>query len=145
LEFHAARGPEQGGEKFDERVSEANRVAAGAAAPAQENPTEERQILPPRQSVVAVATVRARRDYAFVFRESGQEDIQEAAEGETEQRGEGDPEVVQFCGDFDCPQWRRRRGTLTVRFGSESVYKRQPSGAEAPEIAGLNVRALVFA
>ena len=56
-------------------------MAAGAAAAAEENPTEERNVFPPRQDVFAVAAVGAGRDDAFALRKAREEDVEEAAEG----------------------------------------------------------------
>jgi len=76
-----AEGPEQCDGELDQGIAQADPVAAGAAAAAEENPTKERNVFPPRQDVFAVAAVGAGRDDAFALRKAREEDVEEAAEG----------------------------------------------------------------
>jgi hypothetical protein len=51
--------------------------------------------------VFAVAAVGARRDDAFALGKAGEEDVEEAAEGEAQQRGEdgaGELELARYFG-----------------------------------------------
>jgi hypothetical protein len=76
-------------------------MAAGTATASEKNPTKERNVFPPRQGVFAVAAVGAGRDDAFALGEAGEEDVEEAAEGEAQQRGEdgaGDLELARYLG-----------------------------------------------
>jgi hypothetical protein len=96
-----AAGPEQGYGELDEGIAQADPGLAGAAAAAEENPTEQGQVFPPGEGVFAVAAMGAWRDDAFAFRKTGEEDVEEAAEGEAQQRGEdgaGDLELARYFG-----------------------------------------------
>ena len=76
-----AEGPEQCDGELDQGIAQADPVAAGAAAAAEENPTKERKVFPPRQDVFAVAAVGAGRDDAFALRKAREEDVEVAVEG----------------------------------------------------------------
>jgi len=70
-----------------------------AAAAAEGDPTEEGQVFPPGEGVIAVAAVGAGRDDAFALGEAGDEHVEEAAEGQTQEGGEDCAEGLDFGGD----------------------------------------------
>jgi hypothetical protein len=76
-------------------------VAAGAAAATEENPTEDGKIFPPCQGAFAVAAVGARADDALFLGKTGEEDVEEAAEGQAQERGEdgaGELKLARYFG-----------------------------------------------
>jgi hypothetical protein len=93
--------PEHGNDYFGEGVAPGDRDVAGAAAAAQQNPTEEREILPPGQGVIAVAAVGARGDDALVFGKAYQHDVEKAAEGQAKQCCKDGSDALNFVHDTD--------------------------------------------
>jgi hypothetical protein len=73
--------------------------------------------------------VGARRDDAFGFGEARQEDVEKAAEGEAEQRGEDGSEKMRIGDDFVYAPW------LCLAAGR--FEKADPQGLKPPEIVGL--------
>lgn len=89
--------PEQPDGEFDGGVAEADGGVALAAASAKYEPTQEGQVFPPGEGVVAVAAVGARGGEALFLGKADQEDVEEAAAGEPEEEGEhggGNPDCV---------------------------------------------------
>ena len=78
-------GPEDSDSQFDEWIAEADRDFAVAAAATKDEPAQDGDVFPTCEGVVAVAAVGSRRGDAFVFGVAGEDDVEEAAEGETEQ------------------------------------------------------------
>jgi hypothetical protein len=73
---------------------------ARAAAATENDPTEEGEIFPPGEDVIAVAAVGARRDDALFLWKSGQEDVEEAAKGEAEEGREEGACELEWVGDL---------------------------------------------
>lgn len=59
-----------------------------AAASAKDKPAQDGDVFPPGEGVIAVTAVRARGYETFFLRKADEEDVQEAAEGESEQERE---------------------------------------------------------
>src|ERR1700761_2146900 len=94
-EFEPEGSPENGDGELDERIAEADPKAALAAAAAQEKPTEQRQIFPPGEGVVAGSAVRAGGSDVLALRHAGKDDVEKAAEGEAEERGKDGAEELE--------------------------------------------------
>ena len=93
------RSPEKPHSQFNQRISDADPGAALAAASAQQNPAQNRQIFPPGEDMVAMAAVGAGMDDAFVFRKARQNDVKKAAEGQPEEPDEDCPDPFEFADD----------------------------------------------
>lgn len=80
--------PEDTDCELDYGIAEADGGAALAAAAAKDKPAQEGDVFPPGEDVIAMAAVGARGCEAFFFREADENDVEEAAEGESEQERE---------------------------------------------------------
>lgn len=97
--FEPNSSPKQCNPQLDQRVADTDPRAALAAAAAQQEPAQDRNILPTGEDVVAAAAVGAGRDDALFLRKTLKDDVEEAAEGEAEQRGEDCAEDLEFLDD----------------------------------------------
>jgi hypothetical protein len=83
---------------------------AGAAAAAEDNPAQDREVFPPGEDVAAIAAVRAGRDDAFALGEAGDNDVKEAAEDESEECGEKGSYELERVADGWCSPVGAGRG-----------------------------------
>lgn len=81
-----AGDPERGQGGFDEWIAQRYFGAAGAASSAEKNPAKERYVVGSRNKGSASGTVGTRGHNRLMLRQPGDADVQEAAEGETEER-----------------------------------------------------------
>ena len=74
--------------QFHQRVLPGDRRAAFAAAPAQRGVADHRHVLPPREQMPARAAARRRPNDRAPFRKPEDADVQETADGETDDAGQ---------------------------------------------------------
>jgi hypothetical protein len=71
-----------------------------AAAATEQDPAQQRNVFPPGEGVIAFSAMRARRYEAFVLREAGQEDVEKAAECDSEERCKDCAKDLELMFDF---------------------------------------------
>ena len=79
-----ADGPEHADEELDRGIDDRDRLVAAAAARAQGDPADERDVLEPRELVSAAGAARARTHHAQLARPSGDAHVEERSDAEAE-------------------------------------------------------------
>src|SRR6266542_1190440 len=107
---------------FDERVLLRDRLVAPAALAAQPQPRKERNVVAPRDRLLAVGARRARTQQRLVARQPQNADVEEAAHAEADQHGRDDDHGISA---HAAPRTagclpRRRRSTTRRRARAES-------------------------
>ena len=87
-ESQEAEQEESGGRELDSGVAPGDGVAAGAATSAEECPAQERNVVAGSDRRAAVGATGARADDGEMLRQATDADIEEAAEGESEEDDE---------------------------------------------------------
>ena len=85
-------GEEQAGGRLDGRVAARDRLAAVAAAPAQQQPRDDRDVVVRADRVLARRAARAGLDERLAARQPPRDDVEERADEEAAERGDDEDE-----------------------------------------------------
>ena len=85
---------QHGGQQLDGRVADRERLPAGAAAAAQQQPAEHRDVVAGLDRRLAVRAVRARTQQRLLAREPVDDDVQERPDRQAEDEREGDVDGI---------------------------------------------------